>query len=325
MSRDSKIEWTGDTWQFVSGCEDASPGCANCYAKRQAHRMGANPNPKISGRYRGLTVLRGNGPQWTGDVRQLPDQLEVPLHRKAPTTFFCNSLSDTFHEDVSPAFIAAALGVMAATPQHTYQLLTKRAERLPGFFSWLSTHSMFGHRGRLGDHAAGVGNITGRAADAFNALWRDGHGNAPSWPLPNVWLGVSVENRKHGVPRIRELQRTPAAVRFLSIEPLLEDVGDLDLTGIHWVIVGGESGHGARRCDVGWIRSVVRQCREQGVPCFVKQLGARPFGDSTGRRLPVFRNEIGRGDEWVLASAKGGDPEEWPYDLMVRDMPAVRP
>jgi protein gp37 len=309
MSRDSKIEWTGDTWQFVSGCEDASPGCANCYAKRQAHRMGANPNPKISGRYRGLTVLRGNGPQWTGDVRQLPDQLEVPLHRKAPTTFFCNSLSDTFHPDVHSEFIAAALGVMSATPRHTYQLLTKRADRLPEFFAWFAAHRDYGRLGPLGDHAAGTGDIAGRAGDAFNVAWRENRGTDPSWPLNNVWLGVSVENKKHGVPRIRHLQRTPAAVRFLSIEPLLEDVGELDLSGIHWVIVGGESGRNARPCDLMWIRNVVQHCRRAGVPCFVKQLGARPTS---------------YGEALRLTHPKGGDIAEWPQDLRGREMPEVR-
>lgn len=127
MSKDSKIEWTGDTHQFVSGCGDESPGCANCYAKRQAYRMASNPNAKIQQRYRGLTVLRGNGPQWTGEVRLLPEQLAVPLSQKKPRTIFVNSLSDTFHADIPDEYIAAMFGVMAATPQHTYQVLTKRA------------------------------------------------------------------------------------------------------------------------------------------------------------------------------------------------------
>ena len=336
MSKDSKIEWTGDTHQFVSGCGDASPGCANCYAKRQAYRMASNPNAKVQQRYRGLTVLRGNGPQWTGEVRPLPDQLAVPLRWKKPRTIFINSLSDTFHADIPDEYIAAMFGVMAATPQHTYQVLTKRAERMRRWFEWLA------------DLAAKVEGGDGAVRyclgqfDRHTDYTREGYVEYPAWPLPNVHLGVSVENRKHGVPRIEHLRNTPAAVRFLSVEPLLEDLGELDLTGIHWVIVGGESGPRARPCRVAWIRRVVDQCRAQGVPVFVKQLGA----------YVVDRNDAGflggPDDAWDvdpeavehdldgtrdgyqgapvrvhLASKKGGDPSEWPADLRVREMPEV--
>ena len=266
MSKDSKIEWTDDTHQFVSGCGDASPGCANCYAKRQAYRMASNPNAKVQQRYRGLTVLRGNGPQWTGEVRPLPEQLAVPLSQKKPRTIFVNSLSDTFHDDIPDEFIAAMFGVMAAAQQHIHQVLTKRAERMRRWFEWLSKHPTLRTVGALADHAAFVGSIR----DTTGALNRVTT-NPPAWPLPNVHLGVSVENKKHGVPRIEHLRNTPAAVRFLSVEPLLEDLGELDLTGIHWVIAGSESGPKARPMEEDWVRSSRDQCIAAKVPFFYKQ------------------------------------------------------
>jgi len=344
VSKDSKIEWTGDTHQFVSGCGDASPGCANCYAKRQAYRMASNPNAKIQQRYRGLTVLRGNGPQWTGEVRLLPEQLAVPLHQRAPRTIFVNSLSDTFHEDIPDEYIAAMFGVMAASPQHTYQVLTKRADRMRNWFEWVTTEPAhpgtgggFVHPFTLlcgGLQAHGVPGVT------VESLYAQRGGGPAPWPLPNVHLGVSVENRKHGVPRIEHLRKTPAAVRFLSVEPLLEDLGVLDLTGIHWVIVGGESGPRARPCHVAWIRRVVDQCRAQGVPVFVKQLGAYVVDRNDAGFLggpddawdvhpeAVEHDLDGTRDDYQgapvrvhLASKKGGDMGDWPADLRVREMP----
>ena len=269
MSKDSKIEWTGDTHQFVSGCGDASPGCANCYAKRQAYRMASNPNAKVQQRYRGLTVLRGNGPQWTGEVRLLPEQLAVLLSQKKPRTIFVNSLSDTFHADIPDEYIAAMFGVMAFSPRHTYQVLTKRAERARQWFEWIQ---------RVAPDGTDVSYCAEAAHEAMTEASEDGSTPVDGrvivnaqWPLPNVHLGVSVENRKHGVPRIEHLRNTPAAVRFLSVEPLLEDLGELDLTGIHWVIVGGESGPKARPMEEDWVRSIRDQCIAARVPFFYKQ------------------------------------------------------
>ncbi|AWV08188.1 hypothetical protein C9I47_2510 [Lysobacter maris] len=164
-------------------------------------------------------------------VRVLPMRLDEPLRRKQPTVYFVNSMSDLFHTDVPDGFIDQVFDVMERASQHTFQVLTKRAERV--------------------------------------AVYTQGR-EVP----PNVWIGVSVENKRHGVPRIEHLRAVPAAVRFLSVEPLLEDVGELDLAGIHWVIVGGESGHGARPMKAAWVRSVRRQCRAQGVRFFFKQWGA---------------------------------------------------
>lgn len=267
MSANSKIEWTGDTWPTLAGCSDASPGCARCYAKGQAHRMGFNPNAKISGRYGGLTVLRDNGPQWTGEVRTLPEQLAVPIRRKSPRTMFVNSLSDTFHADVPDEFIAAMFGVMMYANWHTFQVLTKRADRMEAWFEWVQ---------KVAPDGNDVPYCVETAHEMIDGV--DAEHNPMTevvldsmWPLPNVHVGVSVENRKHGVPRINHLRRVPAAVRFLSIEPLLEDIGTIDLTGISWVIAGSESGHRARPMQEDWVRSIRDQCASAGVPFFYKQ------------------------------------------------------
>src|SRR5690606_22560010 len=169
------IEWTQGTWNPVSGCTRVSPGCDNCYAMRQAHRFSGNCQP-----YEGLTTIRRGKVDWTGSVRFVPEMLEVPLQRK-PTTWFVNSMSDLFHESLTNEQIASAFGGMAATPQHTYQILTKRPKRMREWFGWLD-----GRR-----------------------------------PLHNVWLGVSCEDQARADERIPHLLSTPAAVRFVSAEPLL--------------------------------------------------------------------------------------------------------
>lgn len=213
---ESSIEWTEHTWNPVTGCTKVSPGCKHCYAETMTRR---------------LTAMGTKGYENGFKLTMHPERLSQPKKRKNPTTYFVNSMSDLFHEDVSDAFIEKVLQVCQETPQHTYQILTKRADRLPTFFSQ-----------------------------------RD----CPS----NVWLGVSVEDRKYGVPRIEDLRKVNAAVRFLSVEPLLEDVGILDLKGIHWVIVGGESGGKARPMRPEWADSVRLQALTQGVAFFFKQWGA---------------------------------------------------
>lgn len=223
MSEHSEIEWTDATWNPVRGCTKISPGCANCYAKTFAER------------FRGVP---GHPYEQGFDLRLVPEKLPEPLRWRRPRMIFVNSMSDLFHDEVPDDYIVSVARTMTQARWHTFQVLTKRSERLRALL---------------------------RSKLAFAAT------------APHIWWGVSVENRKHGVPRIAHLQQSPAVVRFLSIEPLLEDLGRLDLTSIDWVIVGGESGPGARPCDVAWIRSVVRQCRAPGVPCFVKQdSGPRP-------------------------------------------------
>jgi protein gp37 len=214
---ESTIEWTEHTWNPVTGCTKISPGCKHCYAETMTRR---------------LVAMGAAGYENGFKVTLHPDRLQQPLRRKASTTYFVNSMSDLFHEDVPDAFIERVLDVCTQTPQHTYQVLTKRAERLPEFFAR-----------RL----------------------------CPA----NVWLGVSVEDRKYGVPRIAQLRKVKgAAVRFLSVEPLLEDVGTLNLQGIHWVIVGGESGAKARPMKSEWAENVKRQALAQNVAFFFKQWGA---------------------------------------------------
>lgn len=217
MSTNSRIEWTERTWNPVVGCTKISAGCKHCYAEVMARRLQAMGAPGYELGFK--------------KVRVLPERLADPLERRKPTLYFVNSMSDLFHDQVPETFIRQVFDVMERTPQHTYQVLTKRAKRISQF--------------------------------------------ARSYAVPdNVWIGVSVENKRHGVPRIAELQAAPAATRFLSVEPLLEDVGALDLSGIDWVIVGGESGHKARPMKPEWARGVQRQCEEQGVLFFFKQWGA---------------------------------------------------
>lgn len=312
----SKIQWTGSTWNPVHGCKPVSPGCANCYAEPMTARLEAMGQKD----YAGLTKP-GTGRKlrvWTGKFREAPEALGKPLHWKAPRTIFVNSMSDLFGEGVSDEFIAEVFGVMAATLQHTYQVLTKRAERLVGWERWLSGDGV----------AARVSKLLGAARTLGPQRLPPSVPLCAAWPLPNVWLGVSVEDRKHGLPRIDELRKVPAAVRFLSIEPLFEDIGEIDLTGIHWVIVGGESGPSARPFRMEWARRILAQCRRAQVPFFLKQAGSYPqWGGVSlpGEEWPAGTKmtDDGRGGFRVhLRDKKGGDPAEWPADLRVREMPA---
>jgi protein gp37 len=225
VSESSPIEWTDSTWNPVRGCVKISPGCKHCYAERFAERFrGVADHPFEQG----------------FDLRLIPEKLDAPILWRKPRRIFVNSMSDLFHEDVPVEYVAKVGAVMRRADWHTYQVLTKRHERM---------------------HALLSGELYWMAR------------------LAHVWFGVSVEDREHGLPRIDALRRTPASVRFLSVEPLLEDLGALDLSGIDWVIVGGESGPGARRMEERWVLAILSQCRAQGVPFFFKQWG----GISKGR------------------------------------------
>lgn len=305
----SNIEWTTTTWNPTVGCSKLSQGCAHCYAVREAHRLGSNPNPKISSVYEGLTHKNGTI-NWTGKVRFIPERLEKPLHWRKPRRIFVDSMSDLFHEQVTDEQRDQIFAVMALTPQHTYQMLTKRADRMRAYLS-------DGHRFQ-GIHEA-IKQRLGYNSDrpAFNAC---------DLPLSNVWLGVSVENQEQADMRIPLLLKTPAAVRFLSCEPLLEEIElynkylekeifsevprpigvEKRTTCCDWLIVGGESGHGARPCKLAWIRGIIRQCENANVPCFVKQLGGNVWDED---------------ERLQLRDRKGGDPSEWPHDLRVREFP----
>ncbi|HVV87620.1 MAG TPA: phage Gp37/Gp68 family protein [Kofleriaceae bacterium] len=230
MSDGSAIEWTDATWNPVRGCTKVSPGCKHCYAETFAER------------WRGIA---GHPYEQGFDLRLVHEKLDEPLRWKRPRRIFVNSMSDLFHEQVDETFIGRVFDSMNAASWHTYQILTKRAERMRSVTRRL-------HRERV-EH-------------------------------PHIWLGVSVEDRRYGLPRIDVLRDVPAGLRFLSVEPLLEDLGELDLDGIHWVIVGGESGPGARAMRSEWVRSIQQQCAEQGVPFFFKQWGGVQKAKS-GREL----------------------------------------
>lgn len=221
MGDNSHIGWTDATWPIVVGCDRVSPGCAPCYAIRDAWRMAHNPNPKISAVYDGLVAIQPNGQKdWTGLVRRLDERLSWPLAWSTPRRVFVPSLGDLFHDEVPDEFVDLVFGVMAITPHHTYQVLTKRAERMAAWVS-RATHEgcVAALTARRPDLLDGGPRRRARVIEQIGAGW--------PWPLPNVWLGVSAERQREAEERIPWLLRAPAAVRFLSAEPLL---GAIDLT-----------------------------------------------------------------------------------------------
>lgn len=348
------IEWTrsddgtaGKTWNPVRGCSLVSEGCRNCYAMKQGHRFSGEGKP-----YHGLTKLGPNGPTWTGKVVCDESKLLEPLSWRKPARVFVNSMSDLFHEDVPDAFIDQVFAVMALAPQHTFQILTKRVERMQKYMTaWpdgagrqhhvFSAAHLLARRLALGpkfDLERGFSSLDPEFALARNRLAK--------WPLLNVWLGVSVENQPYADERIPQLLETPAAVRFISYEPAL---GPVDLMSVQrtcddgkratfsalhrgvagyeggdtprperpkldWVIVGGESGSGARPMDLAWVRSIVQQCQAAGVACFVKQLGANP----------QWSLYVDGAIDGILNDRKGGDMGEWPEWARVREFPETR-
>ncbi len=316
------IAWTDETWNPIVGCSRVSEGCRHCYAERMAYRLAHMPQAKA--RYEGLTTKGASGVRWTGKVRLVPEKLEEPLHWRKPRRIFVDSMSDLFHEDVPDEYIDKVFAVMALSPQHTFQVLTKRSERM---LRWAEARERY--PGAIWDAHIKAGGF----APAL--------GDLPAWPLPNVHLYVSVEDQATANERIPHLLQTPAAVRGVSMEPLL---GEVDLTRLDlrdsWpnyekrdddppcflnaltghiagpddilddrlnhVIVGGESGPGARPCWYDWLASIVTQCRAADVPCFVKQTGKRLYYDQ-GRG---WRN---------MKHPKGADLAEWPADLRVQE------
>jgi protein gp37 len=331
MGDNSAIEWTDATWNPVTGCSKVSPGCANCYAERLAPRVFAGQI---------VVVQEGVGecsyrPRVFTDVRCHEPRLEQPLHWRKPRRIFVNSMSDLFHEDVPDAFIDKVFAVMALAPQHTFQILTKRAERMRGYFVDQKP-PIAAIAYQMGEAAYPFGSAEGGLMQ-WGGIVAEKWTNGTYWPLPNVWLGVSVENQHFANERIPLLLQTPAAVRFISAEPLLGPVdismwlyrgvieakpGDADYDALQWVIVGGESGSGARPFDLAWARSIVQQCQAAGVPVFVKQLGAKPTTpDLTHCRGGAALLPDRSGYALTLRNRKGGDPSEWPEDLRVREFP----
>ena len=219
MAMGSKIEWTDATWNPVRGCTKISPGCKHCYAETFAER------------FRGV---KGHPYEQGFDLRLVPGKLGEPLKWRNPKMIFANSMSDLFHDLVPDSYIVAVARVMVAAKWHTYQVLTKRSERL---------------------------------RDLLNSKLRFAAEH------PHIWWGVSMEDKEYGLPRIEDLRNTPAGVRFLSVEPLLEDLGKVNLQGVDWMIVGGESGAGARPMKKEWVLNLRDQCQRSGVRFFFKQWG----------------------------------------------------
>ena len=213
--RKHKIEWTERTWNPSAGCTKTSSGCKNCYAETMAKR---------------LQAIGMKGYENGFEFNTVPSRLNDPLKRKKPTVYFVNSMSDIFHPDMPEDYLNQIFNVIEQTPQHTYQILTKRADRM---LQYLSVRAI----------------------------------------PKNIWLGVTVENRKEGLPRIDQLRNLQASVLFLSIEPLLEDLGKMNLKDIDWVIVGGESGNRARPMEKEWVENIKLQCEAEGIPFFFKQWG----------------------------------------------------
>ena len=272
MSRTS-IEWTDETWNPFRGCTRVSPGCDNCYAISMAHRFAWGD---------GLTRIRKKDGKvdWSGQVRLIESEISRPLTWRKPRRAFVCSGSDLFHEQIPFADIFKVFFVMALAEASTFQCLTKRPHRAAAFVRWMS----------------------------LNRVLLPGGG----WPLPNVWLGVSAEDQQRWDERVPALVRIPAAVRFVSAEPLLGpiDIGDVGCAGLDWLIVGGESGPGARPLEFDWVENLIEQCSLCRIACFVKQLGARP----ENRGAPFTPRLTG----------KGGNMDEWPPDLRIREWPPDR-
>lgn len=257
----TRIEWTDVTWNPTTGCSHASPGCDHCYAERMSHRL-AGMAGKAGAKYTGVTVATPYGGKFNGVLRTHVDALLLPLTWQKPRQVFVNSMSDLFHPAVPRAFIAQVFAVMALCPQHIFQVLTKRPERM--------AHTL-------------------RSSGVYQTF-RERVSDTP-WPLPNVWLGASVEDQERAAQRVPHLLTVPAAVRFLSVEPML---GPINLrpwlaaeSALHWVILGGESGPGARPMEQAWAEDLVAQCRAAQVPVFVKQLGT-VLGGKTHKDISTF-------------------------------------
>lgn len=329
MADQSPIEWTEATWNPIAGCSVVSPGCTNCYAMRRvAPRLAANP---ATPHYAGTVMPSKAGPVWTGKIGIASDRvLTAPLRWRAPRTVFVNSMSDLFHEDVPDAVIDRVFAVMALSPQHTFQVLTKRSARMRAYCD---------NRG---------GGVSKRISMiATDTLVR--------WPLPNVWLGVSAERQQEADERVPDLLATPAAIRFVSAEPLLgpidlntielrrfgslpnemsQRLGDyvLPLRGaftdspkIDWVITGFESGNGARPGHPDWARSIRDQCAAASVAYFHKQNGVwrvvydRDRDDPDWRRCDAVAAETPQGRWLNLAGGHGFHGER-----LVRVVPATK-
>lgn len=351
MSAKTEISWTDSTWSPIVGCTRKSAGCENCYSERFMARFSGIKGHK----FEGLSKFAPDGPRWTGAMRLVEKDLDIPIRWKKPRKVFVCSISDLFHEKVPDVWIDKVFAVMALAHWQTYQVLTKRPERMLDYFQgdpydrilrqadhWRHTAVMSRAEKRIGIHAV---------SDPNRIPWR------------NVWLGVSVEDQATADERIPLLLQIPAAVRWVSYEPALGPVdfrpwlwpkcrrcdGSMSIPvsgggspcpaclkhqgverGIDWAVCGGESGPGARPFDLAWARSVRDQCRAAGVSYFLKQVGAYPVTsrcDAHEKWLPLGAKAAPLTDDefgsrrLILKSRKGNDMAEWPAELFVRELP----
>ena len=317
----TKIEWTDATWNPTRGCSRVSEGCRHCYAERQAARNLPSSRSPTTGA--AFAILNGDGPHWTGKVELIESRLTEPLHWRKPRRVFVNSMSDLFHEALPDQAIDRVFAVMALCPHITFQVLTKRAERMQEYFA-----SNIERAVAIKTEASKVPN--------YNRLCEEA--DWMPWPYRNVWLGVSVEDQATADDRIPKLLQTPAALRFVSYEPALGPVDfqefinpcigmalrrnkrvripvpqGLTVPVLDWGIVGGESGPQARPCDLWWIESTVDQFQAASVPLFVKQVGSR----SGYQRMDGWHDRTNLGAK----NSKGGDWEDWPEKIRVREFP----
>lgn len=297
------ISWTQQTWNPIVGCSKVSKGCQNCYAETIANRMVKGlAKGKTAEKYKGTISENGH---WSGQLNFDEKTLLLPLKIKKPTMFFVNSMSDLFHENVPFEWIYKIFAVMALCPQHTFQVLTKRSERMVEYFDYISNTEIANVSCEIIFKNNLKNNLKNNPFDIFDK-------QNYQLPLPNVWLGVSVENNKN-LHRVYDLFEVPAKVRFVSAEPLLENINFVEhqdeedefdvssnllagtwtgndeglIAKLDWVIVGGESGFGARPCEISWVENIVTQCQTNEVPVFVKQLGT-----VLGKKLGIDHKEM---------------------------------
>jgi protein gp37 len=301
----TNIQWCDETWNVIVGCSRISSGCQQCYAATAAKSPRLQQFPQYQ------TVSN-----WDGTVQFVESQLIKPLHWKKTKNIFVCSMADLFHENVPFEWIDQVMAVIALCPQHTFQVLTKRTLRALEYFSqqslWVKWYEAAQNFlwGEIGENFGGLINLQQYFIDQ-------------PFPLPNLWLGTSTENQQMADKRIPILLQIPAAIRFLSCEPLLEEIDfrqagaiqklisdsyewELVNEDIQWIVVGGESGPNSRPCHIEWLESIVQQCHAAKTPVFVKQLGA---------------NAIFGGQRFKTRDKKGGDIEEFPQELQVREFP----
>jgi protein gp37 len=266
MGDKSNIEWTDASWNPIVGCSIVSPGCTNCYAMAMAARI---DKIRLSSHYEGLTHKVNGRQVWTGKIAQAHDHIFLaPMRWRKPRRIFVNSMGDLFHESIPDEWIDRVFAVMALCPQHTFQVLTKRAERMRDYFAAVEKDD---DAKSLDDHH-GLESVT---IDQWRAAM------ARKWPLSNVWLGVSCERQQEADERMPYLWRTPAAIRFVSAEPLLAPIDFSRVpswgkgVGVDWVIIGGESGPRHRPMAETWAFSIIEQCKAAGVAVFMKQMAGK--------------------------------------------------